>query len=666
MRQLVAVVLENDVDAVTRELLNEGVMHFISMRSLVKDTSSSLRPVGKPEYAGSAAAIRRRIESLLDAASLDTYAAQELDIAKLKPVDLDEAAKTVSAIEAKTSELRQEFSNAGDEIRHLKDIQRQVELYGDLSRGIGKQSDYSYLTMQTGAVPLETAESLHEAFSQMPVVAVALHDQGGERQFFIIGLKRDEKKIDEILNKLGWHDLDLSSSLEDTDKDVTENLKDRTAALSKKQSKIESEIGEAVSKQSEKLTELWANLRMNELYSRIQSFFSRTARTILFTGWVPAASSEKLDAGIRQACRGACYLEWYEPSEQTEAVDVPVQLENPKFLKPFEMLVKNYAVPVYGSIDPTPLVGIAYLAMFGLMFGDVGHGLVIMLLGIIGRRLYKKENKVRQLLTLLSYCGGAAIIAGVLFGSYFGFSLFPALWFDFHGIVMGHSGGPLVSSIYDVLGITIYFGISVIGLGILINLVNLARRRRWFEFFFDKAGILGGFIYGAGIWATKYFISADYKQLPSGTLLFVFLGIPVILLAFKSPLHHVLERRSGGKQRLHLMSFVDFTMDWIVEVLEIFSGYLANTLSFMRVAGLGIAHEALLIAFFGIAGMTGNGSLNSLPAILILILGNVLVIALEGLSAGIQSLRLNYYEFFSKYFSSAGRPYEPVTLRTKT
>ena len=107
---------------------------------------------------------------------------------------------------------------------------------------------------------------------------------------------------------------------------------------------------------------------------------------------------------------------------------------------------------------------------------------------------------------------------------------------------------------------------------------------------------------------------------------------------------------------------VDFFMEWIVEILEVFSGYLANTLSFMRVAGLGIAHEALMIAFFSIARMAGGGSI-TIVSVLILLLGNLLVILLEGLSAGIQSLRLNYYEFFSKYFTSAGRAYRPVSLR---
>jgi len=107
-------------------------------------------------------------------------------------------------------------------------------------------------------------------------------------------------------------------------------------------------------------------------------------------------------------------------------------------------------------------------------------------------------------------------------------------------------------------------------------------------------------------------------------------------------------------------------MEWILEILEIFSGYLANTLSFMRVAGLGIAHVSLMMAFFAIAGMLrGPGGALTPWSILGLVAGNVLVIALEGLSAGIQSLRLNYYEFFSKYFSGSGRAYAPISLRKR-
>jgi V/A-type H+-transporting ATPase subunit I len=103
-------------------------------------------------------------------------------------------------------------------------------------------------------------------------------------------------------------------------------------------------------------------------------------------------------------------------------------------------------------------------------------------------------------------------------------------------------------------------------------------------------------------------------------------------------------------------------MNWLLELLEVASGYLANTLSFMRVAGLGIAHVTLMTAFFEIASLAAGDGGYGVFSIIILILGNALVIGLEGLSAGIQSLRLNYYEFFSKYFSGSGEVYRPISL----
>ena len=101
-------------------------------------------------------------------------------------------------------------------------------------------------------------------------------------------------------------------------------------------------------------------------------------------------------------------------------------------------------------------------------------------------------------------------------------------------------------------------------------------------------------------------------------------------------------------------------MHWIVELLEIFSGYLSNTLSFMRVAGLGIAHACLMIAFFTLADMTSG-----IFAWFILIIGNLMVISLEGISAGIQALRLNYYEFFTKFFHGTGKLHTPISLNSK-
>jgi V/A-type H+-transporting ATPase subunit I len=153
-------------------------------------------------------------------------------------------------------------------------------------------------------------------------------------------------------------------------------------------------------------------------------------------------------------------------------------------------------------------------------------------------------------------------------------------------------------------------------------------------------------------------VAHNYKQFPPGTVLFLLAGLPSLLLFIKEP-YHYLKYQAGHSDKKSSLPFalINFLMEWIVELLEIFSGYLSNTLSFMRVAGLGIAHVCLMISFFTLAEMTSG-----IYSVIILILGNILVIGLEGLSAGIQALRLNYYEFFTKFFHGTGKLYTPISL----
>jgi V/A-type H+-transporting ATPase subunit I len=323
------------------------------------------------------------------------------------------------------------------------------------------------------------------------------------------------------------------------------------------------------------------------------------------------------------------------------------------------MLVTNYGVPAYGTMDPTPLVAISYLLMFGLMFGDAGHGLILVILGLIGARILKTPG-MKQLSRLLVWCGGASVVMGVLFGAYFGFSLLPALWFDYHGVVAGHVTGGAVANIMDILALTVYLGIAVIGAGILLNWVNRARAGNWRALLFDKVGVLGGVMYGTGVWIAAAFARSGFRELPGLRVAGFLIGVPALLMFLKFPLQAASDRKHGNDPHAFPAMWI---MEWIIELLDVFSGYLANTLSFMRVAGLGIAHVMLMVAFYQIATMVSPDGVSVL-FVVVLIVGNVVVIALEGLSAGIQSLRLNYYEFFSKYFVPTGTRYRPVSLES--
>ncbi len=369
------------------------------------------------------------------------------------------------------------------------------------------------------------------------------------------------------------------------------------------------------------------------------------------------------------ATSGEVYFEWLQPGEPSsmEQPAAPVKLNNPRFLAPFEMLVENFAIPAYNSIDPTPFVALSYLLMFGLMFSDAGHGLVLILVGLIGNKTVKSTATIHKLFQLIAYCGFSAVVFGVLFGSYFGFTLLEPLWFDYHGIVAGHSSGnEFVTDIYGILKITIYFGIFIIAAGLLFNWINNIRKKRWLHLVFDPTGILGGWLYGSGVYTAFYFVQSDYKALPDSQFLMSMIALPALLFFLKPIIAMMVpSKTSAHTHKFSFFTLVDFIMEWIVEMLEIFSGFLANTLSFMRVAGLGIAHVSLMIAFYEIALMVSPGGQLGVVAYIVLVLGNILVILLEGLSAGIQSLRLNYYEFFSKFFQETGYRYKPISLSSQ-
>lgn len=395
----------------------------------------------------------------------------------------------------------------------------------------------------------------------------------------------------------------------------------------------------------------------------------------MFSGWMPEENRSKLMEALQSTTEGNCYIEWSKPdgsvSGDGSLSRPPVQLRNPRFLAPFQMLVTGYTIPEYGTIDPTFFVVFAYLVMFGLMFADVGQGLVLLLAGIWGSTLLKKHDgktRIQNLMKLFAWCGASSVVFGVLFGSYFGFALFPPLWFDYHSVVAGTvPGNPLIRDLFDILSIAVYFGMAIIFIGLLFNWINLIRLKKWAKLILDKGGVVGGWIYGGGIYTALFLVRNGYRQLPDVKTLMLLVGIPALLLFFKEPILAALKGRKTQEsvQKRNIFAPLNMVMVGVVELLEVFSGYLSNTLSFLRVAGLGIAHVSLMTAFLELARMAasrGTGGF-SVWSVLILIVGNMLVIGLEGLSAGIQSLRLHYYEFFTKFLRGSGDVYTPVSLR---
>ncbi len=673
MEFLSAAILSKDAQAVSDELLRIGSLDAVTVKS-VSGVGERAPVSGFGGAAGESVEIsriqdlRRRVEGFLVLANPPIQPSDPADFSSETLPDLNAIEKDLGSIASEVQSLREGQRDLQDKLLRLEELRRQAEAQGPRDKGLRLPSSASsVLSYRRGSVPEESYSRLERELGALAAVTIpAQLASGGRLPLMIVTMKRDESRVRALLSRYGWNEGQEEISSAGTG---SEALKEIDARRQRVKTQLEDkalEFDGLFASRGRKLADMWASLRAAELSMKMRSTFVRTDSVSLLSGWIPAADRSRVEQGIRKACAGRCHIEWLAVGQAApDGSEPPVEIKNSKALAPFKTLVTNFGVPRYGTVDPTGFVAVAYLSMFGLMFGDAGHGLVLLFAGAFLLARSKRRRSGDTLARLILYCGGAAIVAGLLFGSVFGRPIVPALWFDYHGVVNGEpcSGGS-VRDIYDILGITIKFGMVVLICGFVINWVNLFKARRWKTLLFDKAGLAGGWIYLAGAWAAFYFVGHAYKALPPAGLLLPLLGVPTILLGLKEPMEYMEKRKRGEAGPMTLGTIMGFAMEWLVGTLEVYSGYLANTLSFMRVAGLGIAHVSLMTAFSQIAAMASPPGGVSVAGFLILVLGNALVIALEGLSAGIQALRLNYYEFFSRYFNGTGRAYKPISFRS--
>ena len=662
MIQIFVIVLGKDSQRVTEAILSEGVMQFINISEVDGEKPDSQSDAKSQASLSEISDLRKRIEVFLHTGGIIPATPNETDLANRVSVNIEKEKQHLDKIASEREGLRERQRTIQQEILKLEDIRKQVELYGLGLSDIPLHAKHSFISMQTGQIPLSHARRLEDDLKDFPSLNIELGKEKDIAHYLLISMKRDSEQIGKILMKAGWTQIELPNELQTVKEDVSKEISVKLDKLIDEQKKFETKANDLIKREEKYLRDIWVNLRVNELFDIIQTNFKSSSRTVIFSGWLPASKKEKLTEAIKRATENRCYLEWSQAESKDTAVEeVPVQFNNPKILAPFQMLVSNFGIPKYGTIDPTPFVMPVYLIMFGLMFADIGQGFVLSLLGILGVRYLKNNEQKKRLCDLswlLIWCGLSSMLFGVLFGSFFGMGLFKPLWFDFHGIISGRSSGnSAINNVFDILSITLFFGISVIFLGLLFNWINIIRTGKWMELIFDKGGILGGWIYAGGIYIASYLVARNYKEFPPGIIIFALVGLPSLLILIKEPYHYLKHRSGRSDKNFNVFTILTFFMQWIVELLEIFSGYLSNTLSFMRVAGLGIAHVCLMVSFFTLAEMTSG-----IMSVLILILGNILVIGLEGLTAGIQALRLNYYEFFTKFFHGTGKLYTPISL----
>jgi V/A-type H+-transporting ATPase subunit I len=306
-----------------------------------------------------------------------------------------------------------------------------------------------------------------------------------------------------------------------------------------------------------------------------------------------------------------------------------------------------YGVPSYSELPPTAFFAVSFLVMFGLMFGDVGHGLVLFSAGYC---LFRYLPRFLDYGILLMECGLASTIAGFLYGSFFGIEgLLPVLWME------------PIRDLPRFMAMAVGFGVLLVSIGLVINIINSWRAGDRVSAMLGPRGMFGAFVYWIGVVLIARALVPANVVLPTPVVLGM-LAVPVLLLTFRRPIVRLLGATSPRAAHPDAPAWLT-ALEGSIELVDSLFSYFANTISFVRVAAFAAVHAGVFIAMFALADTVAHSMLGGPAGIIALVAANVVMIFLEGLTVSVQVLRLEYYEFFGKFFRGGGEVYRPLMLR---
>jgi V/A-type H+-transporting ATPase subunit I len=627
MELLSLVVFKEKSEEVVSHLLKLGIFHPVDIRQIEEDLSQLNAFDIKREYAewdileGQLHLLARKMNLSLHVQQGGRKFAQE------------EIKKRLAEIEERVTPLLTRKDDLREEIKTKLSMVTQINEY--LLFPVGRTSSYTFLEVSLGRFEEKNVPLLERGLENIPHITYPLKKEGAHIVTVFIGLRRDRVVIEAALREAGWQKIELPENTQGLSKDVEKKILSEIEELKKNVKAAGDELRKVAEELKSESLQMFSYIVLNKSLLEAKKYFCSTERTSLLSGWVPLEDKDRVLREIRDIA-GVSVVEARHPEEvPIDREDIPVRLQHNPFFKPFELLITSYGLPRYGSIDPTIFTAISFLIMFGAMFGDLGHGLVLIAAALfLGRA---RNEKVKQAAALVLYCGISSGLFGFLEGSFFGWE-FKSLW------------GKPMENILGVFKISVLFGVGLITLGIIFNVVNSLKDRDYVKALLDKAGLIGGLLYWAALGLVSKSFVAGGKVNPA----YLYLIFGGILLLFLKPFFELFHHKKKA-------NIFETFIEGMVDLLEMGMGYLANTVSFIRIAAFSLAHAGLFMAIFELAKVV-KGVGNGAASVLVILLGNIIVIILEGMVVGIQSLRLNYYEFFSKFFLTGKNEYKPMSL----
>jgi V/A-type H+-transporting ATPase subunit I len=708
MRELRIVALDKDVDNIIKRLDALGNLHVTDIKQFMEEWEGLIAPSKAEETAIKAAELITRMDNLIASLKPPSSAGEELEepqpaerrsvLASPEAVLLDEIELAVRGLEQTVTAITGEMARLREALAQPKRLVRVLKLLDEFGIDLDFVGEQEFTMVHVGKVParnldelraaLEAAVGKNHVLVSKPLAEEIETGAGGTTFAFVVlvALTSNKADVERALRMADYEPAQLPL------RELPATVKTAIAAVEAQIKQLEAEIVEKEQALAEirrtrlqDLRVMHELVRIEESKAKIKILFGASERVRVIEGWTPKEEVDSVIKGVTDEVGGLCVIEVREPKR--EDVRVPSLLKNSKLVKPFESIIRMYSLPSYRDIDPTLITAIMFPVLFGLMFPDIGHGFLLLALGLAMVLGVKKLKGMKDMGMIISFCGICSIGGGLLFGEFFGFSEYAAhllhssmemevpqllhtifihkpLWFE------------PIPNVTGMFVVTLLIGAVHMGLGVILGVTNKLS---------DRDG-LGTVIEIVKIWTligALYFLlvllrpSVANTEIGVITVLMdalgkvdvmqgfaIFVAFPIFLLFALCFIHELKHERAHGKPSVIDLFIIAIT-GLIEAALENFFRFLANTISYGRILALALAHAALIEVFILLTFMSSQ--VNVAFAAVVFILGTVIVVLLEAIMSGIHALRLHYYEWFTKFYKGGGIEFTPFTFpRTYT
>lgn len=659
MKLLELMVLKNDISAVIEYI---GKKENFQFQSKLKD--SAAKDVESEESLNIDSQFYDSLSKAYNELGYDSSLAEIKDCSAPRDEDRKKAADIIAAY----TDLKIRIADATDEAHKVNDAYKEAMAFSNLKVSYSELEHLSFLSLRIGRIPENQYEDLKDRLEGSAVVIKLGNDSS---HVLVASSKKGRFALDAELKNHNFVELEVPADFKGVPESALKGLEEKKAEADKKLEELiteKSNFAETHQAQIEKLLGSFTiAVQIEDVTRRLES----TELVYRITGWIPASETENYMKGLDELTEGRIAIRAYEPFEVPSVMSgkeqVPVKLKHGKFVKSFERMIFSYGSPVYGAIDPTPFVAVFFTILFGIMFGDFGQGLFFVLFGILMLCNVIKVGGWNKFAPIFMAIGISSSIMGLLTGEFFGTETVLEPFAEWVTGLFGTPRAPILKlmpsadpkSIYvmfGVFGVAVAIGFVINTCGLVLNIINNLGRKRFAEALLGKNGLAGAVFFWYVIALVLRIVLAKHTVAAYDIIIIL---VSLFFAAFAEPF----ERAMNHEKPLFENGFGTYVISGAVELIEVVSGYLSNTVSFVRVGAFALSHAVLNFTILTLTEMVGGPG--SIGGIIVLIAGNALIIVLEGMIVAIQVIRLQYYEFFSKFFHETGKEFKPFRFEVK-